>query len=97
MSGHHEDSYCGKDHLIKATKSLERSSDIALLILDLGARREWVVSTTPPPLYPQERPGTECAGGWVGPRAGLDRCGKSRPTGIRFPDRPARSQLIAIR
>ena len=30
-----------------------------------------------------------------GPRAGLDRCGKSRhPTGIRFPDRPARSQSL---
>ena len=30
-------------------------------------------------LYPRERPDTHCAGGWVGPRAGLDRCGKSRP------------------
>jgi hypothetical protein len=29
----------------------------------------------------------------VGPRAGLDRCGKSRPTGIRSPDRPARSSV----
>jgi hypothetical protein len=28
---------------------------------------------------PRERPGTHCAGGWVGPRAGGDRCGKSRP------------------
>jgi len=27
----------------------------------------------------------------VGPRAGLDRCGKPRPTGIRSPDLPARS------
>ena len=31
------------------------------------------------PLYPRERPGTHCTGGWVGPRAGLDGCGKSRP------------------
>jgi len=31
----------------------------------------------------------------VGPRAGLDRWGKSRPpTGIRSPDRPARSQSV---
>ena len=30
-------------------------------------------------LYPQERPSTHCTGGWVGPRVGLDRCGKSRP------------------
>ena len=28
---------------------------------------------------PRERPGTHCAGGWVGPTAGLDRCEKSRP------------------
>ena len=25
------------------------------------------------------RPGTHCTGGWVTPRAGLDRCGKSPP------------------
>jgi hypothetical protein len=30
-------------------------------------------------LYPPERPGTHCTGGWVGLRAGLDWCGKSRP------------------
>jgi len=30
-------------------------------------------------LYPQERLGTHCTESWVGPRAGLDRCGKSRP------------------
>jgi hypothetical protein len=47
---------------------------IAVLFLDLGARR--VVSTTPRPLYPRERPGTHCTGGWVGPRAGLDVCEK---------------------
>jgi hypothetical protein len=48
------------------------SGGIALLILDLGARREWVVSITPRPLYPRGRPGTLCTGGWVGPKAGLD-------------------------
>ena len=32
----------------------------------------------PAALYPRERPGTHCTCGWVGPRAGLDRCGKSR-------------------
>jgi hypothetical protein len=52
---------------------------IALLFLDLGARRRWVASTTPRPLYPRERPGTHCIGGWVGPRARLDVCEKSRP------------------
>ena len=33
----------------------------------------------PAALYPQERPGTHSTGGWVGPRAGLDRCGIYRP------------------
>ena len=32
----------------------------------------------PAALYPRERPGTHRTGGWVGPRAGLDRCGISR-------------------
>jgi len=31
----------------------------------------------PRPLYPQERPGTLCVGGWVGPRAGLEGYKKS--------------------
>jgi len=39
----------------------------------------WVVNATPRPLYPRERPGTHCIGGWVGPTASLDGCGKSRP------------------
>jgi hypothetical protein len=45
-------------------------------------------------LYPRERPGTHCTGGWVGPGAGLDGCGKSRPTWIRSPDLPARSESL---
>jgi hypothetical protein len=50
---------------------------MALLFRDLVARRGWVVSTTPRPLYPRETPGTHCTGGWVGLRAGLDVCEKS--------------------
>jgi hypothetical protein len=45
-------------------------------------------------LYPRERPGTHCTGGWVDPSAGLDRCEKSCPTGIRSPDRAARNQSL---
>ena len=30
-------------------------------------------------------PGTHCIGGWVGPRAGLDRCGNSRPRRYSIP------------
>ena len=56
------------------------SRGIALPFHDHGTRRRWVLSVTPRPLFtPRERPGTHCTGGWVGPRAGLDRCGKSRP------------------
>ena len=36
----------------------------------------WVVNATPRPLYLRERPGTDRVGGWVGPRASLDECGK---------------------
>ena len=32
-----------------------------------------------PAALPRERPGTHRTGGWVGPRAGLDGCEKSRP------------------
>jgi hypothetical protein len=32
------------------------------------------------PLYPRGKcPGIHCIGGWVGPRVGLEGCGKSRP------------------
>ena len=48
----------------------------------------WVV-VTPRPLYLREWPGTHCIGGWVGPRAGLDGCEKSRHT-PRFDPRTVR-------
>ena len=32
----------------------------------------------PAVLPPGRRPGTHCIGGWVGPRAGLEGCGKPR-------------------
>jgi hypothetical protein len=54
---------------------------------------EWSTSG-PGRLYPRDRPGTHCTGGWLGHRTGLDRCGKSRPTGIRSPDLPARSEPL---
>jgi hypothetical protein len=41
-----------------------------------------VVKATPRPLYPREWPCVHCIGGWVGPRSGLDGCGKSLP--LRF-------------
>ena len=51
----------------------------------------------PAALPPGKRPGTHCIGGLVGPRAGLDGCGKSHlPTGIRSPDLPARSEASTV-
>jgi hypothetical protein len=66
---------------------------IALLILNLGARRWWVVSTTPRPLYPHESPSTHCTGDWVVPRADLDMCKNLAPTWIRSLDHPNRSSV----
>ena len=40
----------------------------------------WVDNAKPQLLYHRERAGIHCMGGWVVPRAGLDGCGKSRPT-----------------
>jgi hypothetical protein len=37
-----------------------------------------VFNVAPRPLYPRENPSTHCIGVWVGPRAGLNGCGKSR-------------------
>ena len=39
-----------------------------------------MANATPRPLYPGERPGTHCMGGWVGHRAGLRKI--SPPTGF---------------
>ena len=71
------------------------SRGIALPFLDHGTRRGWGVSVTPRPLFtPRKRPGTHCTGGLVGPRAGLDRCGKSHLIGIRSPDRLTHSHSL---
>ena len=52
--------------------------------------------STPRPgrFTPGKDPDTHCIGGWVGSRAGLDGCEHFAPTGIRSPDRPARSELL---
>ena len=55
---------------------------------------EWMASTTSRPLYLRERPGTYCIGGWVGPRARLDGCGKTYPHRDWIPNRAARSESL---
>jgi hypothetical protein len=45
-------------------------------------------------LYLRERPGTHCIGGWVGPGLVCKSAENLAPTGIRSPDRPARSESL---
>jgi len=67
---------------------------------NFGARWWWVVNATPGPLYPQERPGTHCMGGWVeqGPvwmGVGNSIPGPVQPVANRYTDYaiPAHSYL----
>jgi hypothetical protein len=91
----------GKVQPYTGTKALYRptahrgSRGTALLLLDHGTRRGWGVSVTPRPLF---TPGKDPApivqeAGWApGPiRTGAENLA---PTGIRSPDRPARSQSL---
>jgi hypothetical protein len=57
----------------------EGGRGIALLFHDLGARRGVFGQRHAPTAIPPGRSGTHCTGGWVGTRAGLDVCEKSRP------------------
>ena len=67
---------------------------ITLLFHDRGTRRgvsgQQHALTA---LFLRERPGTHFTGVWVGPRAGLDGCEKSRPHRDSILVRPARSSV----
>jgi len=71
------------------------SRGIALLFLDHGTRKGWEVSVTPRPLFTPGRepvPIVQEAGWAPGPFwTGAENLA---PTGIRYPDRPARSQSL---
>ena len=80
---------------LKAKFTLEQIAKAQRGSRRISPSRGWLVISTPRPLYPRERPGTHCIGGYVGSRAGLNGCGKSRPpTGIRSLDHPARSESL---
>ena len=83
--------------LEQTTKTQRGSRGIALHFPYPRYSMAWVVNATPWPLYPKERPGTHCIGGWVEPRAGLDGCGKSRlhrDSILRSSGRPVRSESL---
>ena len=65
-------------------------------LFNLGDTWGWVVNSTPRPLYPPgKRHGTHCYRRLCGgPRAGLGGRGKSRPSEIRSPNCPARSESL---
>jgi len=69
----------GKVHPITGHESPEEDRGIIYSFFNLGAGWGWVVNATLRLLYPRERPGTHFIGGRLGPRAGLDGCGISRP------------------
>jgi hypothetical protein len=102
-------SVCHKQQQVKIKvpltdpKTQNGGRGIALLFLELGARRGWVVSVTPRPLYPRGKPGTHCIRGWVGPRDVLEVYEKFHPHReffyvlycfFRSPDLPACSQSL---
>jgi hypothetical protein len=70
------------------------SGGTAQLFLNRSTRRGCVVSITPWPPLPRERPGTHCTGGWVGPGAVCVGAENLASTGIRSPDLPARSESL---
>jgi hypothetical protein len=64
---------------VKIKYTLEQATKAQKLYssFNVGARWRCVINAKPRLLYPREGPGTHCLRGWVGPRAGLDGCGKS--------------------
>jgi hypothetical protein len=62
---------------------------------NLGDRWECMVNAMPRLFYSRERRGTHCVGSWVGPRTGLDWCGKSRSHGFSIPG-PSTLWRVAI-
>jgi len=54
----------------------------------------WLVNAKPRQVYSREISDTHYIGGLVGPRVGLDEYGKSRPTGLGYPDHPAHSESL---
>jgi hypothetical protein len=66
--------------LEQTTKTQEGIETSLYSFFNLGTRSRWVLRSTHRPIYSREWPGTHFIEGWVGPRAGLDGCGKSRLT-----------------
>ena len=88
-------------HLLQQTSQTERKNmerkregKVQPKTSDEGVRCGWAVNATPRRLYTWKRPGVHPTGSWVGPWAGLNGCGKSRPIGIWSMDSPPYSVSI---
>jgi len=62
--------------------------------LSLTSALEGVVNATTRPLYPRVRPGKHCIRGYWAPGPIWTGAENLAPTGIQFPDRPARSESV---
>jgi hypothetical protein len=85
----------GKVYPITGHEAQRVSRCIALLFIQpqywmgVGGQRHALA------VYPRERPGTHCIGGWIGPRFGLYGCGKSRQHRVSIPG-PSSPLRIAL-
>jgi hypothetical protein len=79
----------------QATKDQVESRGIALLFFNLGARWGCVINATPRPQYVRERDPVPIVqeAGWA-PEPVRTGAENLAPTGIRSPDRPARSESL---
>ena len=81
--------------LQQATRAQRGSRGIALLFHDLGTRWRWVVSVTPQQPLPPGKTRQPLYRRLVGTQGRYGQMQKiSPPTGIRSPDRPARSESL---
>ena len=90
--GVHEEALQDKLHVKQARRG---GAGIALPILDPDAKMEWVVSTTPRPLYSREREQAPIAqeAGWTSELV-LMEPENIAPTGFRTSDRPTSSESL---
>jgi len=77
----------------QAMKAQTRNSGTALLFIEPRRKLGWVVNATPRPLYPRKRDAvpTIQEAEWAPGPFSTSVKNLAPPTGIRSPDRPARS------
>jgi hypothetical protein len=86
--------YCTVKFILEhITKAQKRGRVIALI--PFGARSRWMVNDMLRPFYHCQRPDSLYIRGWLGLRAGLDLCRKTRPHRESIPG-PSSPQWVAI-